>query len=1562
MQSANLGINNPRILRRTITSAQVVKDVADEWSFILLGKLICKDPLNHEKVKDEEYKFDIPLADYKFLSQVWCVQLRNLKQVILNEKLVNDICLDIGKKVSPIGRKRIPRGHVSNIVFIEVNLREPLRRGGWSYTPNGDKVWVIYHFERQPYKLCKKCWVVEHVEENCEWLSQEHKVKAMLESEFAEYSLTEEGKKFLAAYILASDVNSNMDTMEGASSSMTNSETETIDEGEARKRKRTREDVSSLKDANPNPNHLTHNNPILQSDDLMMEGTGADDIKSAIDLHMNYQHIDGAMKAIENSTTQIGGFVAQNQQGCPTNYQFDGRSKVAFSCMYGALCNGNRDAQWDFIRQFRHSTSYPWILLGDMNFILSNEEKSGGHPHSQSVLDTARDFVNSLGLQDFSYSGNMFTLTNRIHGAEHIQERLDRFLGDDYWFRLFLDSHVYHLAPIARNHSPIILASSRSSNAIKRPNKFNKCWLRDHSCKDVVSNNWKSQSNGSDAFKHKISLKQVRYALRDWNYNIFGNVQSNLNDIRGQIESLHSQGIVDTSNNLLSDLLKQLNYWQNIEEDFWKQRAKDDLIKFDDRNTRYFHTKANFRRKKTHIESLQDSTGIWLTDRYEIAINLRNHFSSIGKTSNPSTDPNLFDCVDTCVTNADNIWLMSLPSSEEIKQVVFSMKPWTSPGPDGFPPGFYQSMWDIVGEDTVKMVHLFFQGKYILKENNHNFISLIPKVDCPKIASDFRPISLCNTSYKIIYKILSNRLKPLIGKIISLYQAAFVQGRLMTDNIVIAHELINTMKKHKYKNGLMALKLDMSKAFDRIEWPFLHDCLKALGFCEDWCHLINQCVSTVSFSVMLNGVPGDQFWPTRGLIQGDPLYPYLFIFCMDVLSKNLMYAEAKNLIKGIKVTQNAPTVSHLFFADDCLIFTKANPKEVRVLNSILEKFSKASGQAINFDKSAMAFSKKTENQTKHAITQILNIKNMALQDKYLGVPLLLQHKKSESFSGMMSKFGGRLSLWKSSHFNQPGRTILSQTVLGSLATHQMAVFPMPKKITDKIDSIQKNFFWHKDNNGRKWYPKSWSIVTSPKDKGGLNIRRSAEFNMALLGKLAWSQGSWIWRGICQGLEFVKQNYCWEIADGKNINVWKDVWIPSLGKKVPSTMYSSNISRVSQLIDDNTRNWNHNMLKALFPIDIVDQILQIRIPLIGKDQVRWLGTRTGCYTVKSAYHILLQDSLNQQNLNIPNFPWSKLWKVQLPPKILHLIWRILHNCVATRDKLHKVVSNIASTCPLCKQYDESCQHMFIDCPVTNRLWFALDHTLIGNNSNHNLYDWFSSLFNANNFWTQAMQVKIRYIGCVLWWIWKYRCVAAFDNKQLNPSEFIATVKEYINDCEAAIRSIPVNSSVSRNIYWKFPAKDYLKLNFDASFITDKQPMGYGLILRSDTCSFNGAKGGKTFAVDEEQAEVVTSLEALKWAKAKNIQFLEIEGDCSNVVNAINGDLGSIKWTTNSVVHECISIMKNFEFWFCQHAKREANEVSDTLAKKSRSLGDGSCYENPPIFLLGKLEKDNLNVTV
>jgi len=213
------------------------------------------------------------------------------------------------------------------------------------------------------------------------------------------------------------------------------------------------------------------------------------------------------------------------------------------------------------------------------------------------------------------------------------------------------------------------------------------------------------------------------------------------------------------------------------------------------------------------------------------------------------------------------------------------MNPYKAPGPDGFEASFYQQHWTILKEQLYAAIKDFFGSGKLLKEFNHAFIALIPKVDNPETTSQFRPISLCNTFYKFVAKILVNPLRLLLERIIHPTQSAFVPQRAIHDNILRAHEVINKFYHMKGKKGYVAVKLDMEKAYDRLEWDFLLLCFTHLGFHPIWINWIRECISTVPYSVLVKNEPCGFFKPTRGLRQGDPLSPYLFFICMNVLAQ-----------------------------------------------------------------------------------------------------------------------------------------------------------------------------------------------------------------------------------------------------------------------------------------------------------------------------------------------------------------------------------------------------------------------------------------------------------------------------------------------------------------------------------------------------------------------------------------------------------------------------------------------------------------------------------------------------
>ncbi|KAH9778879.1 reverse transcriptase domain-containing protein [Citrus sinensis] len=299
-------------------------------------------------------------------------------------------------------------------------------------------------------------------------------------------------------------------------------------------------------------------------------------------------------------------------------------------------------------------------------------------------------------------------------------------------------------------------------------------------------------------------------------------------------------------------------------------------------NRRFGHhiieEKLNRFLKKNWTSGLEDENGKWLEEVDDVERMVCEYFTNIFTTTNPSSGQ-----ISTTLSN--------LPAKVTREMGSFMDQLFTKE----------DKHWGSVQQDVITTcLHVLNEGGNIAPLN-HTYLALIPKVQKPRKVTDFRPISLCNVIYRIIAKTLANRLKKILHVIISPNQSAFVPNRLITDNLIIGYECLNKIRQSKSKrNGLVALKLDISKAYNRVEWEFGKCTMQKLGFSEKWVKLIMNCITTASFSVLINGVAKGLIHPQRGLRQGCPLSPYLFIMCAEVFSNLMVNAENQNLINGLK--------------------------------------------------------------------------------------------------------------------------------------------------------------------------------------------------------------------------------------------------------------------------------------------------------------------------------------------------------------------------------------------------------------------------------------------------------------------------------------------------------------------------------------------------------------------------------------------------------------------------------------------------------------------------------------
>ncbi|WMV48673.1 hypothetical protein MTR67_042058 [Solanum verrucosum] len=291
-------------------------------------------------------------------------------------------------------------------------------------------------------------------------------------------------------------------------------------------------------------------------------------------------------------------------------------------------------------------------------------------------------------------------------------------------------------------------------------------------------------------------------------------------------------------------------------------------------------------------------------------------------------------------------------------------------GPDGYTMGFFVNCWEIVKGDLMSTMQNFHSQEFFEKSFNATYIALIPKKSGAKELRDFRPISLIGSVYKLIAKILTERLKKVMHKLVDTQQMAFLRGRQITDAILIANECLDSRVKEK-SPGVIC-KLDIEKAYDHVNWSFLLEIMQRMGFGLKWIRWIKFCISTVKFSILINGSPEGFFPLDRGLRQGDPLSPFLFIIVMEGLNNMLKTAHTKGWIRGFNVANEGNLrleVTHLQYADDTLIFCDAEESQLKILRVILILFEATSCLHINWRKS-LIFPINEVNRMQH-LTEIL---------------------------------------------------------------------------------------------------------------------------------------------------------------------------------------------------------------------------------------------------------------------------------------------------------------------------------------------------------------------------------------------------------------------------------------------------------------------------------------------------------------------------------------------------------------------------------------------------------------
>lgn len=331
---------------------------------------------------------------------------------------------------------------------------------------------------------------------------------------------------------------------------------------------------------------------------------------------------------------------------------------------------------------------------------------------------------------------------------------------------------------------------------------------------------------------------------------------------------------------------------------------------------------------------------------------------------------------------------------------------------------------------------------------NATFIALIPKKEDPDSFEDFQPISLCNSIYKIIAKIIAVRLKPILSSGISSEQFGFLDGRKIHEAIGVAQETIHSIKQSNKKG--VVLKIDLSKAYDQISWSYIQMLLTHLGFKVEFIDWIMGCISNSSFAVLINGAASKFFKIQRGLRQGCPLSPLLFLLAAEGLSRLISQAKRSGLVKGLEVAVNC-FITHLLFVDDILLFTNGNLNELIELKIILDLFLKATGLQINSRKSQLILEGFNRQEESLILSYLpFEINKMDRPFKYLGFWLKPSSYRKQDWNWLVAKIEQKISHWSFKWLSPAGRLTLINSVLQAIPVFWAALTWIPKGILHKI--------------------------------------------------------------------------------------------------------------------------------------------------------------------------------------------------------------------------------------------------------------------------------------------------------------------------------------------------------------------------------------------------------------------------------------------------------------------------------------------------------------------------------
>eukprot|EP00253_Pinus_taeda_P006725 PITA_06725 len=1212
------------------------------------------------------------------------------------------------------------------------------------------------------------------------------------------------------------------------------------------------------------------------------------------------------------------------------------------------------------------------IIAGDLNIFMKAKEKRGGIDSRDPLLPMVEEISQTWDLLDFNPVRGIYTWSNNRTGSGHIYARLDRFLVQS---SIMMEKKIIIskiLPKLTSDHKPVQLILEEEEDLGPIPFRFSPQWIEREGFSDTVKEAWSKPINGSTSYVWEQKLKATKQALKDWIKNPIHTPTEQRKEAVQSLQALQTDMEIKeiTTEVLEIETQAQRSAHQSFrkEEEYWRIKSRSLWLKAGDRNTNYFHRQYRVRLSRNYIAEIKTADGQVYKGNNQVKAAAEAHFQNLYSSEAQNNDEEtaaFLSNIPKLINSEENAILCRPITEKEIINVIWAMDADKAPGPDGFTIHFYKACWNIIKEDLQKMIRGFMAKAKIGGGTNSSYLALIPKDSNLETFSRFRPISLCNASYKILAKLLANRIKPLLKRVISDSQGGFVEGHHILDNVIQVQETIHSSKQRKEKG--MVIKLDMANAFDRVNRNFLSKVLLSFGFSSTFVHLIKACIDNPWIAPLVNGRPTNFFKAKRGIRQGCPLSPYLYILMADSLSRKLNAERDTGILPGLKTTPGTEPSNHALFADDSLLLGGASTRIARAFDKVLRSYCRVTGAAVNNNKSEV-FSWNINQQELAGITSILGFKGNTEWDRftYLGLPIISGINKRALWSGIISKMKKKIAAWGGHWLTKGGKVVLIKSVLSAYPIFQAAFLLAPRNVMEQISKLLREFLWQGGKGSeKKFHLVNWDVVKRTKEEGGLQIRDPHLVNLALGGKILWkliqdpthavsntlrskygiskdlsnvthapiTKSTQLWNLCCKSSQHFK-NHLYRIpGSGKHINIWKDSIMMNtpLAEKTDITELRNWLERagVKRLYD--LSKWNqHGEWEGwdLFGVpkrlknqqSSLEEYLEDAAPVHRDTEDCWGWGQAGVYSTTEGYRVLQ----GKRNSNHPLGLWKSVWDSFATPKVNFFCWTLIHNKVLTGDNLEK--RKIAGP------------HRLLFLPLIPQLTCSPHGSnIIHRKSPKNLSGTESGQRSPNTFAGRSAQHQ--YIK---------------EDSLLLPEEkrWLGSLEPYLS------RNYP--KPQSNNQEWRLRDKEDYYQNwwrsqkihttfFDGASKGNPGTAGAGgVIYHPDGHTkdiFYWGLGHKS----NNQAELLGLLKVCQIARDKGVKKLQVFGDSELIIKNLNTGDRFNNPSLNKILGRLKRVLQFFDSCKFYHILRNLNSEADNMANKGSAIMKGLIFVNENGFM-------------